>query len=112
MAGFFLSLKEDIHIDINKVLNEFKSCGMSSYSQYNLGSYDLFLFHKMTASTPSIFESEKGICAAVGAYVYKGLNYKESLKQTLYDCFYDKLKLSLFIFFFCGSCRSWGNYNK
>ncbi len=94
MAGFFLMKKDDQSINVHEALHAFSQYGLSSPTQYQLGEYTLYLYNKLTAREPYSVETEKGFCAAVGAYIYKGLNYTASLKNTLKDFSEGTLSLS------------------
>ena len=84
MAGFFIKDNEQV-LNLDKALNAFADNGLRNPSKYQLGKYTLYLYSKMTAECPNCIETEYGLCAAVGAYVYKGLNYHQSLVSTLED---------------------------
>ena len=85
MAGFFLTRTDDNNIKINKALHSFAEDGLKNPSEYSCGDYTLYLFDKITAKEPYIAKTEKGFCAAVGAFIYKGLSYTQSLKMVIED---------------------------
>ena len=85
MAGFFLVNKDDQSINISEALRAFSQYGLNTPIQYQLGEYTLYLYNKLTAKAPYSVKTEYGFCAAVGAYIYKGLDYKLSLENTLKD---------------------------
>lgn len=85
MAGFFLIKDNEQVLNLDKALNAFTDNGLRNPSKYQLGKYTLYLYNKLTAKNPDCVETEHGLCAAVGAYVYKGLNYHQSLVSTLED---------------------------
>lgn len=94
MAGFFLMKKGDQSINICESLHAFSQNGLNTPIEYQLGGYTLYLYNKITAKEPYSVETEYGFCAAVGAYIYKGLDYTLSLENTLKDFSEETLSLS------------------
>lgn len=94
MAGFFLTKSDDQIIKTEEALRAFSQYGLSAPNQYQLGEYTLYLYNKLTANEPYSVETEYGFCAAVGAYIYKGLNFTLSLETTLKDFSEGNLSLS------------------
>ena len=94
MAGFFLMKNDDQSIKTEEALRAFSQYGLSVPTRYQLGEYTLYLYNKLTAKEPYSIETENGFCAAVGAYIYKGLDYTLSLKTTLKDFSEGNLSLS------------------
>ena len=94
MAGFFLYKTSDNRIHLSEALDAFSEKGLIHPGKYVMGDYTLYIYPKMTEELPAVVETEQGLCAVVGAYVYKGLNKTESLKKTLADYLSDKLSLS------------------
>lgn len=94
MAGFFLVNNNGKLPHTEKALNAFTQCGLQSPDVYQLGDFTLYLYRKLTAEKPYTAETEYGFCAAVGAYIYKGLDYQSSLETTLKDISDGTLALS------------------
>lgn len=94
MAGFFLAKNNAQSIKTEEALLAFSQYGVSAPTQYQLGEYTLYLYNKLTAKEPYSVETEYGFCAAVGAYIYKGLDYTLSLRTTLKDFSEGNLSLS------------------
>lgn len=85
MAGFFLYKTADSKISVTAALQAFSEMGLENPVRYTLGDYTAYVYPKLTEKKPATAENDRGFCAAVGAYVYKGLNKAESLKKTLED---------------------------
>ena len=94
MAGFFLCRTSDDRINVSGALRSFSEKGLADPVRYILGDYTAYIYPKMTEELPAVAENSGGFCAAVGAYVYKGLGKAESLEKTLADYLADKLSLS------------------
>ncbi len=94
MAGFFLTKTVEQSLKTEEALRAFSQYGLSTPTQYQLGDYTLYQYNKLTAKEPYSVETEYGFCAAVGAYIYKGLDYRHSLKTTLKDFVEGSLSLS------------------
>ena len=85
MAGFFLIPNDEKSLNVDEAMKAFEQKGLVNPSIYQMGDYQLYLFHKLTAREPYLMETEYGFCAVVGTYVYKGYDYELSLKHTLQD---------------------------
>ena len=85
MAGFFLVKNNDDTLNLQMALNAFADKGLRTPTKYPLGTHTLYLFSKTTDHCPYIAEMENGFCAAVGAYIYKGLEFSQSLEATVDD---------------------------
>lgn len=85
MAGFFLLEKSDSSLHLDKALKAFSDNGLKNPIKYELGENVLYIYKKLTAEKPCVVEAREGFCAAVGAYIYKGLDYTQSLESTIND---------------------------
>lgn len=93
MAGFFLFQTNNRSIKIYQVIQTFADNGLVNPSMIIMGDYTLLLYKKIVEDSPALVKNDKGICAVVGAYVYKGLDSKGSLENSLED--FDRNQLSL-----------------
>ena len=93
MAGFFLYETNCESISVQNVRITFEKKGLHSPSQFTFGCYTLLLYPKMISQKPQFVETEEGFCCAVGTYIYKGLDYAESLSSSLKDFAADRLAL-------------------
>lgn len=94
MAGFFLYKTNDKKLNVHQAKQVFADNGLINPCSIEMGDYTLLLFKKLAEEVPAMATNDKGICAAVGAYVYKGLNSEESLKTTLDDFINHQLSLA------------------
>ena len=91
MAGFLLLRRNNGELFLDKALQAFKESGLSAPAEYSLGDFTLYLYHKMAEQEPCVVQNGQDFCTAIGAYIYKGLPYKQSLEATMKDATENKL---------------------
>ena len=100
MGAFFL-YKRNSDIDLKAVKEIFKGKGFKKPNIFELGSYTLLLYKKILINEENYLEENNNAIYAVGTIVYKGRNYKDSLKTILKDFIDDKFNPDKLIGSFC-----------
>lgn len=84
MAAFLL-YNQQVTINENEFIQHFHNIDIKSFAEFSLGSYKLLLFRKHFIEENNYCETDNYKVFVVGSFVYKNLNYTDSLKSLLSD---------------------------
>lgn len=101
MGAFFL-FKSDEQFDINSVQKVFNDKGFTVPAQFALNNMTLWIFKKQLVNDNNYYLSKNGTSVfATGTVVYKGKNYRDTLRNLAEDFDIDTLDKSELIGAFC-----------
>ena len=84
MGGFFVYNKTKI-CNVDPALELFDEMGFTSPKSIEIGEWHIYAFHKMVVEAPNIISSAGYTLVSAGTPIYKGHDYKSSLKSLLMD---------------------------
>lgn len=96
MAAFLL-YDQHVTLNENEFIQHFHKIDIGSFAEFRLGSYKLLLFRKQFVKEKNYYEIGNYKIFGVGSFVYKNLNYSDSLKSLLRDYINDAIDFSKLI---------------
>ncbi len=92
--GAFMLFPQGTKLNIEKARDLMRDKGFKDPLEFELGSWMLLLYSKMTYNVPQCYRDGKDGIYAVGTFTYRGLSISDSLSALLKDKLEGKLELS------------------
>lgn len=84
MGGFFVYNKTKIY-NVEPALELFDEMGFTAPNSIEIGEWKIYAYPKMAAKEPNILFNDEYALVSAGTPIYKGQDYKSSLKSLLLD---------------------------
>lgn len=102
MGAFILyETNRKSELDIDAILSTFANKGFSAPQRFVLGKKELYLYKKQLVDAENHYSEIDNYIFAIGTVVYKGLSYRETIRQLLRDYVQNNIDYNRIIGSYC-----------